>query len=96
MTPTSMTAKEFLAKMEALEKGKRKECERTALGRVRQPEEGRGLFDFLLGDESAHVTGATYSTDAGGSDDIWLMDFSPGLQKIAQGMRLQLLVLPSK
>jgi hypothetical protein len=41
MRPTSMTAKEFLAKMKALEKWKRKECERAALGRVRQPEEGR-------------------------------------------------------
>lgn len=40
MTPTSMTAKEFLAKMGALEERKRKECERTALGRVRQLEEG--------------------------------------------------------
>ena len=40
MRPTSVTTKEFLAKMEALKEGKHEECERTALGRVRQPEEG--------------------------------------------------------
>ena len=45
--------------------GRESEAARIALGRQGKPEEVAALVAFLLGDESAFITGATYSIDGG-------------------------------
>lgn len=53
------------------------------------------VIAFLLGDESANITGATYSLNDHGDEEKWASDFIPQ-PNMEELMRLQLLVNKSR